>query len=149
MQPSGGTSHEHDHAGHVMPDGTVMEGAHHGHAGHAQHAHPAPQLHRGAEQGVAGQVEYTCPMHPQVRQFGPGNCPICGMALEPVMVTAETGDSPELRDMTLFYELLNKKRQTFSLRFGPAIPVGDLEGPPVEVAERLRRHVATELAPRL
>ena len=39
-------------------------------------------------------------MHPQVRQMGPGNCPICGMALEPVLATAEQGESPELRDMT-------------------------------------------------
>ncbi len=44
-------------------------------------------------------VEYTCPMHPEIRQMGPGNCPICGMALEPVVATAE-GESPELRDMT-------------------------------------------------
>jgi Cu+-exporting ATPase len=43
---------------------------------------------------------YTCPMHPQVRQVGPGFCPICGMALEPVMVTADTGPNPELVDMT-------------------------------------------------
>ncbi|REN17604.1 hypothetical protein DSI41_13595, partial [Mycobacterium tuberculosis] len=42
---------------------------------------------------------YTCPMHPQVRQMGPGNCPICGMALEPVVATRETGENPELRDM--------------------------------------------------
>ncbi|WP_246295099.1 copper-transporting P-type ATPase [Piscinibacter koreensis] len=48
----------------------------------------------------ANNAEYTCPMHPQVRQIGPGNCPICGMALEPVLATAQTGDSPELRDMT-------------------------------------------------
>ncbi|SDE54170.1 Cu+-exporting ATPase [Variovorax sp. CF079] len=48
----------------------------------------------------AKDAEYTCPMHPQVRQMGPGNCPICGMALEPVMATSQTGDSPELRDMT-------------------------------------------------
>ena len=39
-------------------------------------------------------------MHPEIRQIGPGNCPICGMALEPVIVTGEEGDSPELRDMT-------------------------------------------------
>nr|WP_114470607.1 copper-translocating P-type ATPase [Pseudorhodoferax soli] len=39
-------------------------------------------------------------MHPQVRQMGPGSCPICGMALEPVVASAETGESPELRDMT-------------------------------------------------
>lgn len=45
-------------------------------------------------------AEYTCPMHPEVRQQGPGSCPICGMALEPVMVTAETGPSHELADMT-------------------------------------------------
>ena len=43
---------------------------------------------------------YTCPMHPEVRQVGPGSCPICGMALEPLEVTAETGPSPELADMT-------------------------------------------------
>jgi Cu+-exporting ATPase len=43
---------------------------------------------------------YTCPMHPQIRQVGPGSCPICGMALEPVLATAETGPSHELVDMT-------------------------------------------------
>lgn len=43
---------------------------------------------------------YTCPMHPQIRQPGPGNCPICGMALEPETVTTETGPSAELVDMT-------------------------------------------------
>ena len=45
-------------------------------------------------------VEHTCPMHPQIRQMGPGSCPICGMALEPVLATGDTGDSAELRDMT-------------------------------------------------
>jgi Cu+-exporting ATPase len=43
---------------------------------------------------------YTCPMHPEIRQVGPGSCPICGMALEPVLATAETGPNPELVDMT-------------------------------------------------
>ena len=43
---------------------------------------------------------YTCPMHPEIRQVGPGSCPICGMALEPELVTAETGSNPELVDMT-------------------------------------------------
>jgi P-type Cu+ transporter len=43
---------------------------------------------------------YTCPMHPQIRQVGPGSCPICGMALEPEMVSAESGPNPELADMT-------------------------------------------------
>ena len=43
---------------------------------------------------------YTCPMHPQIRQPGPGNCPVCGMTLEPVMVTADSAPSAELSDMT-------------------------------------------------
>lgn len=43
---------------------------------------------------------YTCPMHPEIRQVGPGACPICGMALEPVMASAEAGPNPELADMT-------------------------------------------------
>jgi P-type Cu+ transporter len=45
-------------------------------------------------------VIYTCPMHPQIRQVGPGNCPICGMTLEPVKATAEVGENHELTDMT-------------------------------------------------
>jgi Cu+-exporting ATPase len=43
---------------------------------------------------------YTCPMHPEVRQVGPGSCPKCGMALEPLEVTAEEGPNHELIDMT-------------------------------------------------
>jgi Cu+-exporting ATPase len=43
---------------------------------------------------------YTCPMHPEVRQVSPGSCPICGMALEPLDVTADAGPNPELADMS-------------------------------------------------
>ncbi len=43
---------------------------------------------------------YTCPMHPEIRQVGPGACPLCGMALEPAMVTADAAPNPELIDMT-------------------------------------------------
>jgi Cu+-exporting ATPase len=43
---------------------------------------------------------YTCPMHPEIRQVGPGSCPICGMALEPATVTADSGPNPEYVDMT-------------------------------------------------
>ena len=49
--------------------------------------------------GTPGSV-YTCPMHPEIRQTGPGSCPICGMVLEPITVTAEPGANPELVDMT-------------------------------------------------
>jgi Cu+-exporting ATPase len=43
---------------------------------------------------------FTCPMHPEVRQEGPGSCPICGMVVEPEMLTADAGPNPELADMT-------------------------------------------------
>ena len=43
---------------------------------------------------------YTCPMHPQIRRDAPGNCPICGMTLEPLVVAAEAGPNEELIDMT-------------------------------------------------
>ena len=43
--------------------------------------------------------EYTCPMHPEIRQRGPGACPKCGMALEPVDVTEDV-ENPELDDMS-------------------------------------------------
>jgi Cu+-exporting ATPase len=108
--PNSSTSHDHSHhvqgAGgtHVMPDGTVMKDAHHDHSAHAHHDHSyhahMPAKAKPAPAGEQRQVEYTCPMHPQVRQMGPGSCPICGMALEPVLATAEQGESPELRDMT-------------------------------------------------
>ncbi len=67
--------------------------------GHSHSAH-APKAPKPVPQGNPSQVEYTCPMHPQVRQMGPGHCPICGMALEPVVATEQVGESPELKDMT-------------------------------------------------
>ncbi len=48
---------------------------------------------------TASDTIYTCPMHPQIRQKGPGHCPICGMALEPETATADSGPNPELADM--------------------------------------------------
>ena len=75
---------------------------------------PAPHQEHGSgpgplDPGVGGEgwssdpghaVEYTCPMHPEVRQIGPGSCPLCGMALEPVVMTAEEPANEELADMT-------------------------------------------------
>jgi YHS domain-containing protein len=43
---------------------------------------------------------YTCPMHPEIRQTAPGNCPICGMTLEPEVASSDSGPNPELADMT-------------------------------------------------
>ena len=66
-------------------------------AGPARYLDPA--LAAAKSEPVPEGTIYTCPMHPQIRQVGPGSCPICGMALEPVLVTAETGPSHELIDM--------------------------------------------------
>ncbi|HYH19956.1 MAG TPA: heavy metal translocating P-type ATPase [Azospirillum sp.] len=62
-------------------------------------AKPAAPAERGRASTRTG-VIYTCPMHPEIRQEGPGNCPICGMALESVGAGVEEGPNPELVDMT-------------------------------------------------
>ena len=56
---------------------------------------------RGAEPAAApAGTKYTCPMHPEIVRDGPGSCPLCGMALEPMTITLDTPDNPELHDMT-------------------------------------------------
>lgn len=62
--------------------------------------HPTGHGHGGNAATPPPGTEWTCPMHPEILRPGPGSCPICGMALEPVMVTADSGPSPELADMT-------------------------------------------------
>jgi Cu+-exporting ATPase len=87
-----------------------------------------------ADRPVAKGTQWTCPMHPQILQDGPGACPICGMALEPVVPTG--GSSPELADFT--------RRMWVS--FAAAVPLvaltmGDLVGLP------LREWVGHDAAP--
>jgi Cu+-exporting ATPase len=53
-----------------------------------------------ASRAADPEAEYTCPMHPEIRQKGPGSCPICGMALEPVAITLDEQPNEELEDMT-------------------------------------------------
>ncbi|SCK28413.1 hypothetical protein VAR608DRAFT_2365 [Variovorax sp. HW608] len=74
------SSARHDHSGHE-----------HAHYASVAAANRAVNIHAAAPAADPSQVEYTCPMHPQVRQMGPGHCPICGMALEPVLATAQAG----------------------------------------------------------
>ena len=64
----------------------------HEHHAHEHHAHATTAAPGAATPGADDAAIYTCPMHPQVRQPRPGNCPICGMALEPELPTA--GDEP-------------------------------------------------------
>src|ERR1700759_4944739 len=67
---------------------------------------------------------YTCPMHPEIRQQGPGNCPIWGMALEPLEVTTETGANPELADMRhRFWIGLALTAPVFVLEMGGHLPM--------------------------
>ena len=84
-------AHSHvDHAPHASSRTAPVGVGEIGKTGPAIVSAPAP----------AGAVMYTCPMHPQIRQAGPGNCPICGMALEPEMPTLEEEENPELEDFT-------------------------------------------------
>ena len=90
------TQHRHTHAGHTYYFCS---------AGCRAKFAADPQKYLSPEQARAPEVVpegtiYTCPMHPEIRQVGPGSCPICGMALEPELVSADTGPNPELADMT-------------------------------------------------
>src|SRR6266404_1189667 len=68
----------------------------HNHSGHGPHDHHASKPEAAVPEGTI----YTCPMHPQIRQIGPGSCPICGMALEPEVASLDAAPNPELADMT-------------------------------------------------
>src|SRR6185437_4054104 len=88
------------------PASVVHEHAHHAAAALSPRAAPAGAI-------------YTCPMHPQIRQDHPGNCPICGMALEPEVATEATGPSAELVDMTRrFWVALALSIPVFALEMG-------------------------------
>ena len=87
---------------------TVAGRTHHFCSEHCRTAFEADPDRFGEESTPADQpadheadvAEWTCPMHPEIRRTAPGPCPICGMALEPVLVTADRGPSHELVDMT-------------------------------------------------
>ena len=83
------------------------------------HHHP----NRSAATASAADVIFTCPMHPQIRQVGPGHCPICGMTLEPLKVTAQVGENRELADMTRrFWIAVVLTVPVFVLEMGGHIP---------------------------
>jgi Cu+-exporting ATPase len=84
-------------------------------------ARPAAPVDPGAE--------YTCPMHPEVRQIGPGACPICGMALEPVDVAHVEERNPELEDMTRrFWVSLVLTIPILAFMVAELLPAGLLDG---------------------
>ena len=113
-----------DHSSHGVPSGGALRDPvcgmsvttdsphHHEHAGETHYfcsagcktkfaADPERYLGEGdgePEEMPAGTI-YTCPMHPEIEQVGPGSCPICGMALEPKTISLEDEPDPELKDM--------------------------------------------------
>jgi Cu+-exporting ATPase len=93
---------QHDH---TTQDDAAHHHAHHDRANrdhdHAHQSHAAlSQAAPAVGTPVEGGTIYTCPMHSQIRRPAPGNCPICGMALEPETPTLEEGPSPELVDFS-------------------------------------------------
>ena len=100
-------------------------------------ADPQKYLGEREPEPVAEGTTYTCPMHPEIRQVGPGSCPICGMALEPEIATPDTGPNPELVDMTRrFWIGLVLTLPVFTLEMG-----GHLAGPHNWVAPTLSSYV--------
>nr|WP_295828160.1 heavy metal translocating P-type ATPase [uncultured Azospirillum sp.] len=99
-------------------------------------AKPAAPQQAGQASPQKG-VIYTCPMHPEIRQEGPGTCPICGMALEPVGASLEEGPNPELVDMTRrFWIGLALSVPLLVLEMGshiPALGVHDLVPPRISI----------------
>ena len=87
---------------------------------------------------------YTCPMHPQIRQLGPGACTICGMALEPLRATGEAGANPELADMRRrFWIGLALTVPVVALEMGGHVPALGLHG---MIAPRLSAWIQFVLA---
>jgi P-type Cu+ transporter len=83
----------------------------------------------GNAPGVARGTMYTCPMHPEVRQRGPGSCPKCGMALEPETAGLREEGNPELRDMTRrFAVALTLTVPVFLLAMADMLPGRPLHG---------------------
>ena len=80
---------------HSTPPAAAPHGQHRHHSLHVPRPSAAPPAPPTAD------TVYTCPMHPEVRQSGPGHCPKCGMALEPVLPSLDAADdNPELRDFS-------------------------------------------------
>lgn len=72
---------------------------------HSHHHHHENSNANSISDSASLDAIYTCPMHPQIKQKGPGNCPICGMALEPEKITLDQEDNSELLDFTRRFKI--------------------------------------------
>ncbi|MGS1118870.1 heavy metal translocating P-type ATPase [Rhodanobacter sp. UC4436_H3] len=149
-------AHHHDHASHAAAHGAHLakdpvcgmsvdpHTAKHraDHDGHPYHfcsarcrekfvADPAAYLgERKPAPATPASTIYTCPMHPEVQQVGPGHCPKCGMALEPMMPSLDEDDGGELGAMTRrFWWLLALTLPVFALAMGPHLSGWHLSAP--------------------
>jgi P-type Cu+ transporter len=94
----------------------------------------APQTYLAADKPKPAEIVpgavYTCPMHPEIRRNGPGSCPICGMALEPELASADAAPNPELADMTRrFWVALALTAPVFVLEMGSHVAGHSLLAP--------------------
>ena len=93
---------------------------------HTQHRQAAQPVNEGS---ITGTTIYTCPMHPEIRQDHPGNCPKCGMTLEPLIPELEEDENPELRDFRrrFWWTLPLTIVVTFLAMFGHQLNLFDME----------------------
>ncbi|MEZ5990678.1 MAG: heavy metal-binding domain-containing protein, partial [Planctomycetota bacterium] len=109
--------------------------------------HHHPSAHRNVPprtEAAAPGTKWTCPMHPEVLQDGPGSCPICGMALEPVTPTAAPEENPELRDMTRrFWVSLALSAPLLVLAMGSMVPALSDLVPAPHLRHRIELALAT------
>ena len=109
------------------------------HAAHDHHGH----LPAATREAPAGAI-YTCPMHPEVRQIGPGHCPKCGMALEPELPSTDEDDGGELKALTRrFWTLVVLTIPVFALAMGPHLFGWQLPSPWNVVAGWIEAVLAT------
>ncbi|SMF38639.1 Cu+-exporting ATPase [Trinickia caryophylli] len=98
-EDSKGGAHHERARGHSPSSASHAHGAgpHGGHGEHGEHEGHDHRSRDSAPPGPAGTI-YTCPMHPEIRQDHPGQCPKCGMTLEPMLPSVDEGENPELVD---------------------------------------------------
>ncbi|WHZ18672.1 MAG: P-type ATPase [Rhodanobacteraceae bacterium] len=110
----------------------------------ARYLAPASGAQHNAITDASAGTTYTCPMHPEVRQIGPGHCPKCGMALEPLLAAADMDDDGDLRALTRrFWTLVALTIPVFGLAMGPHLFGWQMPAPWVRVAAWAEAALAT------
>ena len=123
-----GHSHDHGQHDHGLHGHDRADHGHSGHSQHGQSCHHGHGDHAEARPSIAPEdvpagTQWTCPMHPEIITDGPGSCPICGMALEPMVVELGAGPNPEYVEMRRrFWVSVPFAALTLILAMGEMIP---------------------------